>query len=249
MSINKAKLRDTSFKAAEENPKRRLIVSATGKEKTGKTHFALSAPDPIAYQSLDIGMEGVLDKFLNGETAAKEIYLSEYTAKPKVAEKDWERFRKDFRAALDMGVKTIVWDSATEVWEMVRLAKLGKLAQVMPHQYGPVNAEFRTLLREVYDSDVNFILLHKVKKMYVNDKWNGKYERAGFNDIAFLVQCVTEVGRYPLKDEDHDREFYLDITDCRQNAECAGERLEGEMCNFTYLAMTVFPNSEESDWE
>ena len=41
----------------------RLIVSVEGLEKRGKTHFAMTAPPPIAYFDMDIGAEGVVNKF------------------------------------------------------------------------------------------------------------------------------------------------------------------------------------------
>ncbi len=37
------------FKPKKADPQKRLIIQVEGHEKTGKTHFALSAPGPIAY--------------------------------------------------------------------------------------------------------------------------------------------------------------------------------------------------------
>ena len=69
-------------------------------------------------------------------------------------------------ALAEPAVRTISVDTATELWELLRMARFGKLTQVMPYQYGPVNAEFRSLIRMAYASDKNLILLHKMRKVY-----------------------------------------------------------------------------------
>lgn len=255
MTIDRNKLRQTSFQPATETTHRRLIVSVTGHDKSGKTDFALSAPGPIAIQSLDIGTEGVVDKWLNGERGAKEIYLSEYTADgtQKATEKEWSRFASDFKQALGLGVRTINWDTATEVWEMLRMAEFGKLTQVMPHNYAPVNAMFRRLLRTVYDSDVNLILLHKVKKEYRESpkskegkaNWTGKYERAGFSDIGFLAQCNVFCYR-EVNEDGSAGDFALRIENCRQNPDIVGMEIPND---FAMLAGLVFPDVDPSEWE
>ena len=222
---------------------RRLIMAVSGREKQGKTHFALTAPDPIAYFDLDIGTEGVVSRFLAG---GKEIYHNDYNyhsikdvrkAGPvgigKYIEM-WERLRADFIAVLDSQVRTVIVDTATEVWELLRLARLGKLSQVMPHQYGPVNAEYRELLRLAYQSDKNVILLHKMKQEYVNDKRTGGYERAGFSDTGFMVQVNVRCWR--RANGDGQLMFGLSVDDCRQNADVAGLELEQPMCDWETLA-------------
>ena len=263
MTVNRNKLQRTSFKPATESSKRRLIVCVQGLEKKGKTHFALTAPDPIAFMSLDIGTEGVIDKFINGEHGAKEIYLSEYrnfvvrNGKGEIDEnrttdgaiKEWARFTSDYDAALNMGVRTIIIDTASEMWELLRLSAFGKLAQVPSHLYGPVNGTMREFVRKAYDHDVNLFLLHKVKKQYVGRDWSGNYERAGFGDMGFLAQIVVECGRNPLDKRGNGGEFTLKVLDCRQNAELVGEEYEGEMVNFPMLACDVMPGTTPDEWE
>src|SRR5258708_17972913 len=93
-----------SFKLANDLPTiYRLIVALDGLEKQGKTNFALTMPGPIAYQSFDIRLEGVIEKF----QTQKMIYLAEYgftieksTAQAAIIQSagpEWERFRKDFK--------------------------------------------------------------------------------------------------------------------------------------------------------
>ena len=138
---------------------------------------------------------------------------------------------------MDSKVRTVVMDTASEVWELLRMAAFGKLDHVMPHHYGPVNAEYRGLLRMAYVSDKNLILLHKVKNEYINDKRTGNYERAGFTDTGFMVQVNVRCWR--RLNGDKQLVFGMTIDDSRQNADVAGMELEGEMCSFPMLASVV----------
>lgn len=234
------------FKKVSVEVKPRLIASVSGLEKQGKTSFALSAPGPIMYFNFDFGQEGVIDKY----SGAKDIYEKEYKfTKLEAADRFltlWTSFVTDFKAALQSKARTIVIDTATEAWELIRLARFGKLAQVLPHNYGPVNAEYMSIIREGYTYDKNVILVHKLKKQYIDDKFTGKYERAGFTNTGFLVQTNLEVYRDGL-----DGEFYLKVLDCRQNSALGGMEfgLSDYSNGFGFLAQLVFPESTEESWQ
>jgi hypothetical protein len=218
-----------------------MIVSVEGHEKSGKTHFALTAPGPIAFQDIDVGTEGVVDQ---PQFADKTIHLAEYGLdfpyQQKVAEQTWKQFIHDYKTLLGSDVRTGIIDNASEAWELLRVAKFGRLEKVLAHLYGPVNAEFRGLLRLGYKSDVNLILLHKVKKQYVDEQWNGKYERTGFADVAYLVQVAVETFK-------KDGKFYLKVLACRQNHKAEGQIIEDP--TFAKLGTLVFPETTEKDWQ
>ncbi len=228
---------------------KRIILAVDGLEKQGKTHFSLTAPGPIAYIDIDIGSEGVVEKFLT----SKEVHR--HAVQVPVAlgglvdvvecEKQWQDLKNAYQIALNAkGIKTIIFDTATEAWELLRLAKFGRLTQVMPYHYGPVNAEFRDVIRSAYTGDKNVILLHKLKPKYVNDKRTAEYERTGYSDTGFLVQANVRAYR-----DKESGEFCVRVTDCRQNCEIAGMPLQGPMCNFQMFACSVFPDSKPEDWE
>ncbi len=245
------------FHLSTEPPRHRLIVSVCGREKEGKTHFALTAPGALGYFGIDIGDEGVVQKFQDD----KQVYVSHYRLKlpsrgantQEVAtqsEAMWDDIREDLYYSMEHHRSTIL-DTADETWAVLRLARFGKLDQVKPHHYGPVNAEFRDIFREAYDHSSNLILLHKVKKEYVDDKATGRYERAGFSETGFLVQ--VEITCYRVKPDDRDDEsdngFRARIDSCRQNPDIVGEVLQGPMLSFPMLAQMVFPDSQQGDWE
>lgn len=230
------------LKKADTKILRRLIVNVVGKEKQGKTNFGLTAPGPIILFDLDYGLEGVVSKF----AGQKDIYPTEYRINEISANQflaTWERFKKELVAALkEKEVRSIVVDTGTEMWELIRLARFGKLTQVMPQHYGPVNSELRGLIRDAYSSDKNLILLHKMTEVYRNNQPTGEYAMAGFKDIPYNVQVNVLCWR------DTDGIFHATINDCRQNSDLAGMDLVGDMVNFQTLATLVFPGTEEEDW-
>jgi hypothetical protein len=232
------------FTQADKTASNRMIVSVCGLEKQGKTHFALTAPGPIAYFNADIGMEGVVGKFISAkQVLVKEVFVPTDKDKAMVVV---DGFRAAYKAVLaSRKIRSIVWDTATELWELLRVARFGKLTQVMPLMYGPVNAEYRGWLRDAYDSDKNLILLHKMKPVYVNDKRTAEYDRSGFSDTGFLVQVNAQVYR---DSPDDGGTFNLFIKDCRQNPDLAGQVLSGEMCGFPWLAAMAM-GTGVGEWE
>ena len=243
------------FTTARPNRRRRMVLALSGLDKCGKTHQALSAPGPIAFGNTDTGLEGVIEKFTKD---GKVVYSKDYRvvvppgATPQqiaeVGTKVWEEYKADFRAAWKSTViRTTVADTESDTWELIRLARFGKLTQVMPHHYGPVNAEYAGFWNEVFGTDKNLILLGKMKREYDDaaKRYTDKLSRVGYKEIPYIVQ-INAVARYNAVDYPG---FSIEITNCRQNSDLAGLVLSDEMCNFQALAQLVFPDSEPKDWE
>lgn len=245
----------TGFKLSDADAMYRLLLNIQGLEKTGKDHFSLTAPDPIAMLSFDIGLEGVIEKF----NKKKKVYIAEYEllAQPGVASeadvereasKLWNQVVSDFRDAFaSPSIRTVIVDTGSELWELKRLSEFGKMSANVQH-YGPVNADFRRLLRIPYDTNKNFAMLHKMK-----DEWtrgadgksgkSGKLERAGMKDIGFLLQGNIQTWR------DANQGFHATMLDCRQNPTVNGVDFEGPMCNWATVGSFVFPDSDiDRDW-
>jgi hypothetical protein len=255
--------------------RRRLIMAIDGLEKQGKTHFALTAPKPCAILNFDIGLEGVVQKFDDGKGYYPANYFAEAQANAQAtadkANAVWSQLMTDYQWALK-NCRTIVADTASETWETLRLARFGKLTQVMPHHYGPVNAEFRKLIRMAYDHDCNLILLHKLKSVYenkvnsqgkeVSNKIPGAFARQGMGDTGFLVQLNAvayrgDVESPPVPQNDYytnisplaTGDFNLYIRDCRQNAELAGQVIPQALLTFSEVAQMILPDTSAKDWE
>ena len=237
-----------NFKKADAVVYPRLVLSVEGLPKHGKTHLALTAPDPIAYLNLDNSLESVIHKFATN----KQVFVSNYDApvNPKDAYPDidktiavWQQLKQDFMTALSSGVRTVVVDTCTEMYELVRLARLGKLSQVQPFQYGLPNYEFKALLDEaVKNTKVNTIFLHKMKDKYVKEKRTGEYERAGYSGMSYIVQAFLRV----FYDEDG---FNLEVLDSRHEKSLAGMVLTGnDVCTYQTIASMLLPSVDPDAW-
>jgi hypothetical protein len=212
---------------------RRAIISVEGLEKTGKTHFALTAEGDVSYISVDVGLEGMVNKFL---AQGKRIYTLDVPSVASLvmefdqnkAQDVFAKLKLAYQAALNLG-GTIVIDTATEVWELLRLARFGKLANIMPNQYGPVNMEYRDLIRRAFDApNVTLILLHKMKEEYVGSNRTGNYKRSGFSETGYLVQLVLECYRMG-------NDFGVRVKECRHKASLTGLELFGPMATMPTL--------------
>ncbi len=224
-----------------ERAKRRLVMSIKGMDKSGKTTLALTAPGPYGLLDLDTGLEGVLEKFVD----KREIYPVHYhkVTGQTDATSLLDKMKRDFTAFVsEPKIRSIIVDTGTEMWEVARLARLGKLTQVMPHHYTVVNDEMRKMLRAVYETDKNLILIHKMTEEYVNNQPTGKYKFAGFKEIPYFVQMNVWTWR------DNENGFNCTVENCRQNSSIDGLTLEGDSINFQTIATMVFPDTEEGYW-
>jgi hypothetical protein len=233
-----SQLKQMGFSDEYEQSYRRLIASVSGKPKTGKTHFSLTAPPPIFFINIDIGTEGVVSKF---QDDGKKIYIYDLRV-PKTASKDiyvpmWENLKKVFEKVYSLGEGTVVVDTDTECYELARLAKFGKLSQIMPQHYTEVNNEYREVLRLAYDAKrMNSVFIHKMKPKYVNNARTSEYEPSGFGDMNYNSQINLISYR---DDSSGSPEFSVFVEDCRTNPKVNGEYIRGEMCNFEFLLSLV----------
>ncbi len=255
-----------------ESP-RRLLIGSQSKERCGKTHWAVKTmPKPLAYIGIDFGHEGVIEKFasiVSGEEIIKFIINV-----PPVTEQSqylavWSKLNIAIQAAMrHPNVRSVVLDTGTDIWELLRLAEFGSLTKSgdVKHLYNVINQAYRSLIRMAYDREINLCVLHKVKKFYQvrqvmtskgkqdQEYWDGvSYERAGFGEGGFLIQVQIEhLYDSSVKDIEgttlEDR-FGLRVLDCRQNMAIEGLELWGKDCTFPKLAVAVFPDTSESDWK
>lgn len=263
------------FSLATSETMTALIMSICGEEGQGKTHFALSAPGPIALFNTDIGLRGVVEKFADDKTIYPFTVNVPCERQPDSssdkrtpgerlsddARMEWDRFIIDgVKIALrNSSIKTVICDTATELWELLRLAHFGKLTEVQSWHYGPCNAEYRNFIKMFFDKDdspiKNLILIHKMKTVYVNNKSTDKREYAGFAGTGHLVQVNgTMTKDTPWEDEngnwntgEYNFQFNL-RKGCRLNPALDGTYMTGADCIFPFVAFAAVPGSDLSDW-
>jgi hypothetical protein len=238
----------------------RIVVCTKAKDKCGKTHWAMTAPGPIAVVGLDTGTKEVAAKFLGQKQLICAYHkvtgrLNDISKTRDIAEKEWETVKESLIAATDHPkIRTLVVDTGTEVHELLRLARFGKLEQVLPHHYGPVNKEMRDLVKRAYErEDLNVVWIHKVKKQYKQnrkgeDSWTGEYDMAGYADIPYLVDVTLE-HYWVSPTEDAPGRFGARVTGVgRQTPDVCGLELEGDMCTFPVLANMLYPDVDPAWW-
>jgi len=221
------RLLSSGFTNASPKPPRRLIVKIEGLDKSGKTHLALTAPPPIFHIDIDVGTEGVVEKF---RARGKEIYicpvrypgagLNEGGLGPDDYKRAWAELQSRINAALSVGKGTLILDTWTEAYEMARLSHFGKLTQVQPHNYPEVYAELRTIIRRVYETEMSAVFIHKMAPKFNSTELEAK----GFADTDFLVQSDIRVYRdsLPLQDGRIKTSFRFLIKTMRPRQEAMG---------------------------
>ncbi len=219
---------------------RRLVASVAGREKTGKTHFALTAPGPIFFFDIDVGTEGVVGKF---QAQGKKVYV--YSVRvPKDAQQTtyesmWSDFKERVEAVYRHNEGTLIVDTSSEAFELARLSHFGKLTQVLPHHYVAVNSEWREFLRLAYDATgMSTVLIHKMKPKYINNVRTSDYELSGFGETTYLVQ-VNLTAYWEANPDGGQPLFSILINDCRQNSKLYGMALHGPMVDFGFLLSLV----------
>lgn len=239
---------------------KRVVVCTKALDKRGKTHWALTAPGPIAIVGLDTGTKEIAAKFLGRKELICAYHkvsgrLASVAETQNKAEGEWESVKTSIIAATDHPrVRTLMIDTGTEVHELLRLARFGKLEQVLPHHYGPVNKEMRDLVKRAYErEDLNVIWIHKLKKEYKENRkgesnWTGSYEMAGYADIPYLVDVTLE-HYWVNPTEDAPGRFGVRVTGVgRQTPDVCGLELEDDMCNFPTLANMLYPEVDPAWW-
>lgn len=238
-------------------PPRRLVMRIGGFEKDGKTHFALTMPPPIALMNIDRGLEGMYEKFAR----EKELHISRdfrtmLAESMEDNEKRWEAIMSAYKNALeDTHIRSILYDTDTEAWEIVRLAYLGKLVGVRELHYPEVNSIFRKIIDMALASNKNVMFTCRLRKQYIRGKnaegkdtasWNGKYEESGFSEFGSIVQANL---RAKIVNEDGVNIPTIRVINCRQNMQMNGEVFEGDEACFSWVAAHIVEGTSPEDWE
>ena len=243
--------------SSDAMPPRRLVMRIGGFEKDGKTHFGLTMPAPISVLNIDRGLEGVVEKFAR----EKEIHISkDFRAMPSVTREDnerrWDAIMEAYTVALeDHTIRSVLYDTDTEAWEIVRLGFFGKLVGVRELHYPEVNSIFRDVIDMALAHDKNVILTCRLRKQYIRTKstegkesasWNGKWEESGFGEFGSIVQANL---RAKIESIDGKNTPTIRVINCRQNMQMNGEVFEGDMATFPWVAANIIEGTSPEDWE
>jgi hypothetical protein len=202
---------------------RRTIISIEGLDKTGKSHLALTAPEPIVYMDLDVGTEGVIESVMTEKQVL--LYQAEQPSKLGTSSElmnrfgdVWKDIQRQAAQALQLEGGTLVIDTFGEAYEICRLAHFGKTAQVQPHLYGVAYSDLREICRVAYRSKMNLILLHQLG----NEFNTGELKYQGWKGVPGEVQTTIRTHRENTPDGPV---FSAEVMACRPKMELMGKRL------------------------
>ncbi len=174
-----------------------ISVSISGEPKTGKTHWALTFPAPIRLFSFERGANYVATKFPDKDIEIIPFLppMQTSTEKDTYAEKMWEELRPAYQKECeDPKVKTIVIDTATQAWEIVRTALVERQhrKQILQREYGPANKDMLWLLMNPIVNGKNLVTIQYLRQKYVNDTATAELELDGNKRTEGAVDVVME---------------------------------------------------------
>jgi hypothetical protein len=243
--------------SAQPSDARGAIISLTGMQGTGKTGFALSAVTAGTFSQKHKPVYIPMDrkpvgKYISDLLASGRVMIPKTnfkanikTAKQTEGAKLWDEFEKlNEDIIAEPSLNPIIWDTGTYAWAMCRLAKLGKLTQIMPHQYAQANTPYEALLLQAEDAGKIIIVIDRMSPEYKQGKdgkeaKTGNYERSGYSHLGFVANILLE-SFLTESNEFGMRVIQNKITPSQSGEECVGE----PACCFGYLLWKTFGEPE-----
>lgn len=231
--------------------RRCVCMSIFGDTGSGKSTLAFTAPGPIAYLHSAEKIEGIIQP----AAREKDIRVHNFGCKlPKdqnKAAKIASQAMADFKVTLEDAytwARTIIIDTHTDLWELLRYARFGTLAPRghIASMYAPVNAEWAGILKSFKHQDnANLILIGMTTESYRNDKPTGKMKMAGQKNVPYYSDVIIETERNVLS---KGPDFTGTVRKGWWNAMMEGMEFEDEELEFSYL-MSLITESDQEDWE
>lgn len=239
------------YQRADGIGKQRIVGASFGEVGTGKTSFWLGAPAPIVVQTLDQGLEGVVEHYTRD---GKEIYVAEYDLGQtvgseythEVAQTARDKFIDDFEHAIQ-NARTIIWDRESDLFSLFSYAESGttdKYGALIPKDWDKLKGSIRRLIAMAKAADVNFGIIQGMRDEWAKGKMGktGTRIRDGMEGIDALVHINLEHTR-------QGKTFGINIGKARGPG---GHDIQDTTVNdlsFAEFAQLVFPDSDASDWE
>lgn len=186
--------------------KRGLKVAVWGSEGTGKTHFALTFPEPVYVVDTEMGATPLRKKF-KGKTINVMNVLN-IDASGEAWESDDVSDVEQILHGLDILLKrpqeeqkgTIVIDSGSDLWNMIQGYGKVKLYKLKPQDrlkaqwdWGPITKIHRTLFKRLLKSRYNLVFTGKVSEVYNGPNPTGVYVGKFQKDVPYLCDVVVKM--------------------------------------------------------
>ena len=194
---------------------KRIILTSWGDNKTGRTHLALTFPQPIWYYDWNFGSSGV-----EGLDRVSEHFRFPIPPFATIPEQQlvFEKFKRDYRRGINdcPAGGTIVIDTVSELDEIVlELTKWDQYNnkyhgrqrnqeipfeefQMQQLDYGPRNAIMASVLKAPSQrDDLNGVFIHWARPKYEGKEQTGRLELAGYRKAPGYTEVTVEHKRGP----------------------------------------------------
>jgi hypothetical protein len=176
-----------------------LMTANEGPAGSGKTHFALTGPAPIAVHLFDPGgltglKKNPLFKKKDIRVLAYDIALGNFPEgdeRKEAAEAVIAQFKENQQVAL-RNARTIVIDKEDYLWKLLRFARLGANSD-RPTQYDELNLEYQAMFHDIEKAGVNFCAIRGMKEKWGNKAsagGTGEFEPRGQKEVPELCHIV-----------------------------------------------------------
>lgn len=209
-----------------------ILVSISGLPKSGKTHLAMTFPEPIKVFSFDLGADFVRTKFPDKKIDVQNFVLpivesgNETWALPV-----WERFYAEFKKVAESGeYQTVVLDTASAVESTLRQAILEELQQDKPgkqklatNEYVARNLRMAAIFARARTLGINLVTIQYLREQWIRrpgsdkadptgeliiDGWNQTEGQADVNiEMETKVKAGKTVMIATIKSNRFDRDF------------------------------------------
>ena len=245
------------FERASPDIKPRIVASSYGEVGTGKTHFWLGAPAPIVVQTLDQGLEGVVEQYAK----EKDIYLANYDLGATIgasfthaaAVEARDKFIEDFETAIQ-SARTIVWDRETDVFDLFYFAEFGTddaFGAAGAKDWDKLKGKLRRMIAMAKASDINFGLIQGMRNEWVakaNKNTGAKAAAQSGNRIRKGMDDIEALVHIDLLHTRQNGEFSIEVKKSRGPGGTDVQDQTFEGLSFTDFALLVFPDTSEKDW-
>lgn len=237
-----------------------LITANEGPAGSGKTHFMLTGPEPIAVHLFDPGGLNGLKK--NPLFKKKDIRVIEYNVslgahdrddRQEVAQAALEQFKEQQAIALKNGARTIGIDKEDYLWQLRRFAEFGA-ASDRPNNYDQINMHHQDLFHQAEMAGINLCVIRGMKPKW-GDKASaggtGEFVPRGMPQVPELVQIQLRHRYDPTAGKSGD--FVTMITDKCRVGEDSKKLFFSEHVSLTLpeLGVLIYPETADMEgvWE
>ena len=222
----------------------RVTVSGWGEPKKGKSHFALTFPEPIqAIEIGETGIEDLLPTFKGKQITHTPLIMPVLSPDIGDHQKLLTAFEKVLLATVkqDSGYRTLVIDSASRLWRSVRVVMTEKALEDSIRRkksqadYELANDYFEQIIQLVRQKpDLNLVLLHRHRDVWRTQMDENGRERSGatgeveardYKGIENMVQMVLKFNtgtRFDARTKTQGESFMHTIQLCRFNRKLEG---------------------------